>query len=105
MAADVAAPLAQRRHAHDEALEPVEEVAPEVALRDALLERSVRGRDDAHVGAAAGPRRADAADLVAVEGAQELRLRLERQVADLVEEQRAPLRLGEGALAGARARR
>jgi hypothetical protein len=32
----------------------------------------------------------DAADLVAIERAQQLRLRVEGQVADLVEEQRAP---------------
>src|SRR4051812_10131513 len=40
---------------------------------------------------------ADAADLAALEGAQELRLQLERQLADLVEEDRAAAGLLERA--------
>ena len=68
----------------------------------------VRRRDDAHVDAARA-RRADALDLAALQHAQQLRLLRQRHVADLVEEERAPvgeleaadaigLRVGERAL-------
>ena len=56
--------------------------------RDALLEIDVGRGDDAHVDAGR-PRFADRQDLPLLEEAQELRLDVERQVADLVEEDRA----------------
>src|SRR5262249_29003265 len=43
--------------------------------------------------------RADRADLAPLEGAQELRLQIERQLADLVEEERPAVGLGEEPLA------
>src|ERR1700690_4127567 len=55
----------------------------------------MRRRHDTHVSALAGAGSADAADLVAVERAKELWLRFEGEVADLVEKERAPFRLGE----------
>ena len=56
--------------------------------RDQLLEVAVRRGDDPHV----DPdrlRAADALELLLLEHAQELRLQVERQVADLVQEERA----------------
>ena len=89
----------------DEALQAVEQVAAELAARDPLLERRVRRSNDAHVRSPAGAGGPDGAHLVPVEGAQQLGLRFERQIAHLVEEQRASLRLGERARAAAHARR
>jgi hypothetical protein len=91
---DVVEPLAERRHAHFEDGEAVEEVAAEAAGRDVLRERAVRRRDDAHVdGARFGL--ADAPDLACFEDAQQLRLLLERKLADLVEEDGAAVRVLE----------
>ena len=78
--------------------EPVVEVAAEAAARDLAEHVAVRGRDDAHVvplALAAAERH----DLAGLEHAQELGLQRDRQVADLVEEQRAAVRRGERALA------
>ena len=62
----------------------------------------MRRRDDAHVDLAiAGG--AERLDLLALERAQKTRLQLERQLADLVEEQRAAVRLHERAVARLRA--
>ena len=54
---DVAAALAQRRDVHDEALEPVEEVPPELARGHALLEGRVGRGEDPDVAALAASRR------------------------------------------------
>ena len=65
---------------------------------------AVRGRDHAHV----DPDRAAAADarqLALLQHAQQLGLRARAQVADLVEEQRAAVRLLEAAAPGLRWRR
>ncbi len=88
----VAAALAQRRHLDLDDVQPVVEVAPEAALGNQRLEVAVRGRHDAHVHE---PRRvlAEPAHLVVLERAQEPDLRGERHVADLVQEQRALVRL------------
>ena len=64
-------------------------------LEAARASRRRRGRRPARP----PPGAADAPHLVAVERPQELRLRVERQVADLVEEERAALGVGERALA------
>src|SRR2546430_7634583 len=71
-----------------------------------LFRSHVRRRDDADVDLD-GPRAADALDLSLLEHAQELRLELGLDGADLVEEERAPLRelkLPELARVGARER-
>ncbi len=105
---DVLAPFAQRRHGDREDVEPVEKVRPELAGSRAAAEVAVRCRDQPHVGAQRA-RAANTLELLLLEHAQELRLRLERELADLVEEDAAavgeleppaPLlgRAGEGAL-------
>ena len=81
-------PLAQRRQRDREDVEPVVEILAELALGDQRLEVAVRGRDDPHVdldGLAA----ADPLELALLQHAQQLDLHVERQVADLVEKQRA----------------
>jgi len=85
---DVLAPLAQGRYldAHD--LEPVVDVLAEGSLAHHRVEVAVRRRDDAHVDAAA-LRATHAADLVVLQHAQELDLKSEWDLADLVEEKRA----------------
>src|SRR5690606_19850070 len=55
---------------------------------DLFLERAVRRRDHARVDADRA-RTADGLDLAVLQRAQELRLQIDRQLADLVEEQRA----------------
>ena len=84
-------PLAQRRQVQAHHVEPVEEVGAELALLDRLLERLGGGGDDADVHLARlAP--ADPADLALLEHAEQLGLQVERQVADLVEQQRALVR-------------
>ena len=69
-------------------LEPVEQILAELAVGDALLEIGVGRGDDADVDALR-PRVADRQHLALLEEPQQLRLHVERQVADLVEEERA----------------
>ena len=88
--------LAQRRHAHAHHGEPVVEILAERAAIDLAHEVAIGRGDDAHVDGD-DLRAADAADLALLERAQQLRLQLERQLADLVEEQRAAVRLFEAA--------
>jgi len=82
---DVATAIAEGRDREHETLEPVEQVAPELATRDALLEVGMGCGDDPDVGTLTAARSTHAADFIAVEGAKELGLSLERKVADLVE--------------------
>src|SRR5262249_36743031 len=73
------------------AVEPIEEVGAELATLHGRAEIAVRRRDEAHVDS----RRRAAAEphhLAALDDAQELRLRVERQLADLVEEDAASMR-------------
>jgi hypothetical protein len=84
---DVLRALAERREADPHDGEPVEEILAEAPGRDLLGEVAVRRGDDANVDAA-GRIRAQPAYLEALEGAQELRLEIERELADLVEEER-----------------
>ena len=85
---DVLDALAQRRHVDREDVQPVEQVLAERCPRAiALLEVAVRGGDDR---AFDGDRRraAEPLDLPLFEHAQQLDLDVERQLADLVEEDR-----------------
>ena len=85
-----------------ERVDPVVEVLAEAAVREQRLEVAVGGRDDAHVDldlAAA----AHARELAVLQHAQQLRLHRRRHVADLVEEERAAVRLLEAAAAAATA--
>ena len=91
---DVLAPLAQRRHADREDVQPVVEVLAEVALLDQVDQVAVGRRDQAEVDAdrTVG---ADRIDLAVLQRAQQLHLDVERQLADLVEEERAAVGLAE----------
>ena len=80
--------------AHDR--EPEVEVRAEGAAVDLLAQVAVGGGDDAHVDLR-GCVGADAAHLARLEHAQQLRLQRQRQLADLVEEQRAAVGLLERA--------
>ena len=103
---DVLDALPQRRHHDGHDVEPVIEVVTEDAASDGLLEVGVRGGDEPHVDLDRA-RAADPFDLSLLEHPEELRLELGPQGADLVEEERAPLReleLTELALVGARER-
>ena len=85
-------------------VEPVVEVLAEVARRDLLLEVAVGRGDQAHVDLD----RLDAADaleLALLERAQQLHLHLDRDLADLVEEQRAAVGQLEAAGLARRPRR
>ena len=70
-------------------VQPVEQVVAEAALLHLLAQRPVGGRHHAHVhldGLRGRPRRIE---LAVLEHAQQLHLRGRRDVADLVQEQRA----------------
>ena len=84
----VAAAVAQRRNAHRDGVHAVEQIVAERALVDPFLEARVGGGDDAHIDLDALPP-ADALDHLVLQEAQQLDLQRVRQVADLVEEQRA----------------
>ena len=87
---DVLAPLPQRRQPDGEDAQAVVEVLAEAAVRHGPLEVAVGGGDDPHVHLA-GPAGADALELAVLEDAEELRLDVEGELADLVEEERAPV--------------
>ena len=89
---DVLAPLAQRRDLDVDDVEAVVEVVAELARLDLAPQVAVGGGDDADVDLDRR-RGADRQDLLRLDGAQQLDLQAERQVADLVEE--------DGAAAGA----
>ena len=90
---------------HD--LQPIIKVQPEPSLLDPFLHVAIRCRDDAHIGVECLGS-ADTLELAFLEKPQERRLSLQRQFADLIEEERASVRrfdfsllLGDGAAEGA----
>ena len=85
---DVDLPLAQRRQPDRERVDAVVEIFAEPAVADELLERPVGRRDQAEVDRDRLVA-AEALEAPLLEHAQQLGLRDERHVADLVEEQRA----------------
>ena len=97
---DVGAALAQRRDANRVDVEPVQQVAAEAPLRHRLVEVDVGRRHHAHVHLARALR-AQTLDLAVLQHTQQLGLCRQRQVAHLVEEQRAAI----GALEAPGARR
>jgi hypothetical protein len=102
---DVLRALPQRRDVDRDDAQTVVKVLPEAARPDRLVEVLVRRRDDPRLDR---PRAAlaDPLELPLLEDAQELDLQVERDVPDLVEEDRAPAREIEAADAVAdRARR
>jgi len=72
-------------------MKPVIEILAKSPLRHRFLEAHVRGCDEAHVDGDRGAR-ADAHDLVLLEHAKELHLRREREISDLVQEERPAVR-------------
>jgi hypothetical protein len=88
---DVLRPRAERRHGERNHGEPIVQVLAERPLRDHRREVAVRrgGEPDVHLERL---RPAEPLDLALLEHAEELHLRRGRDVADLVQEQRAALR-------------
>ena len=82
---NVAVPVAQRRDRHVDDVEPVIEVLAEAAGGDLFGQAAVGGGDDPDVDRL-GDAAADALDLAGLERAEQLDLGVERQLADLVEE-------------------
>src|SRR5450759_3953857 len=88
---DVRAPVPQRGHLHRERAEPVEQVLAEKALAHHPRHVAVGGRDDPHVHLnLAGA--ADVAEGRGIQHAEELHLRRQTHLADLVEKQRPAVR-------------
>ena len=85
---DLLAALAERRDGEADDGEAVVEVFAEASLGDEALEVGVGRGDHAHVDAD-GPRVAEGLDLARLEESQQLRLDVEAQLADLVEEEGA----------------
>src|SRR5262245_3278783 len=94
---DVPPALAKRRQSKDEPLEPEIEILAEPSLGDAALEVAVAGSHHAHVDGR-GTRCADPVKALVLQHAQELALVVRAQLADLVEKDRAPVRLLEMSL-------
>ena len=87
---DVARAALQLRHVQHDHVQAIVEILAELALGDGLLEVHVRGGDDAHVRlehARVTHRRV----LARLQHAQQLDLQRQRQLADLVQKQRALL--------------
>ncbi len=80
--------LGERGNRHGEHVEAIEQVLAELAARDQLREVGVRRGDDAPA-EARDRRRADRAEAPRLEHAQQLGLQRQRQLGDLVEEQRS----------------
>ena len=91
---DVPGALAERGQVDREDVKPIEEILPERAGRRLGLEVGVRRRDHAHVHAPRG-RLADAPQLAFLDHAQQPELHRRRHLADLVQEDRAAVRLLE----------
>lgn len=88
---DVLAPPAQRRQPERDDAKTEEQVLPEQAATDQLIERAVRGGQAPDVDGPAAVA-ADAQHLPFLEQAQKMGLQLGRHVADLVEQHRPALR-------------
>ena len=84
----VGQPLAQRRDPQRVDVEAIVEILPKAARLDLALEIAVGGRDDARRDLD-GPVAADSHHLPFFEHAKQLGLRRQRQLSDLVEEQRS----------------
>jgi hypothetical protein len=97
---DVASPPPQRRELDARDGETVEEIVAEATRLYLGVEIAPRGGDDANVDAER-PVAADAAELLPVEHAEQLRLEGEVEIADLVDEERPAVRLLEHASSSA----
>ena len=86
---NVIEPFAQRRDANREDVQAIEEVGTERAAFHEILEILVRGGNHAHVDCVRTATAPQPFDLVFLQRAQQLGLQFERQITNLVEEQRA----------------
>ena len=98
---DVFHPLAQRRQVDGDDIETIVEILAKDLLFDPLFEIGVGGGDDAYVGLDRLDT-AEAHELLLLDDPQQLGLGFERDVADLVEEDRAVVGCLEEALLGVR---
>ncbi len=87
-------PLAQRRHGNRKDVQAIEQVLPKAPRFDLGDEVTVAGADETHIDLD-GFARADRLDFVLLNGAQELHLRGNGQLADLVEKERPARSLDE----------
>src|SRR5262249_43495602 len=105
---DVLAPFTQGWDADGKDVQAIEQVLPETPLRDLRLQISVRGTDDTNVGRQ-GLAAPDSLELLFLEHTEQLGLRLDGKLGDLVEEERSTVgqlepseatlqRAGEGSL-------
>src|SRR5439155_3291234 len=85
---DLVTPLAERAEGQADNVQAIEEVFAELAVEDRVFEVRVRRRDDADVDGERS-RFSERCDLAGLEEAEQLGLRVEAQLADLVEEERA----------------
>src|SRR5687768_3743089 len=85
---DVIGPLTERRDVHRDDVEAKEEILAEAAVGDRALEIVIGRGEDAHVHRN-GLASTDALDLLRLDRAQQLRLRLRAKVTNLIEEQRS----------------
>src|SRR5580658_3138233 len=97
---DVFPPVAQRGQAQIDYIEAVEEILAEGALFDHDGEVAVGGGDDARLDGDA-MRGAYRADFLFLQGAQQLGLQIERELADLVEKDGAALGRNQQTVFGA----
>ena len=91
---NVFAPLTQRRQLERDGIDAVEQILPEASLFDLFFQIPIRGRNEAHIHVHVA-RGADRLDLALLQHAQQLRLHGRGKLADLVEHERAPVRLRE----------
>ena len=87
---DVLRPLAERGKRDREDAESIVQVLAERLLADGFEQVAVGGGDDPDIDLPRG-RPANSVELVFLQDAEQLRLRLERELADLVEEDRPPI--------------
>src|SRR5262245_19257645 len=93
---NVLSSIAKRRYRDRKHVQPVEQIPPESALAHFLEQVAVGGGDHPHIDVDRSCT-AEPLDRAALEHAQELRLKLERQFADFVEENRPTVRQFESA--------
>ncbi len=82
--------LAQRRNRNWKHVQAIIQILPELVLRHHLSQVVMGCRDQPHVGANRLPA-AQALEFMFLQHAQQLRLQLRGNIADLVQEQRAPV--------------
>ena len=88
--AHVLLPLAQRRHAQLDHIQPIEKVLPEPSLCHALRQVLVGGTDNAHIHGLFR-HRPHLADALFLDGTQQFHLHGQRQIGHLIQEQRAAI--------------